>query len=79
MSCPTGKNSYDTKFLAETALIDLHVRRNFLPDQGPQDVYGCEFCGGWHLTSKSASRNERLQKVMDSGELERRQQAQFWE
>lgn len=79
MSCPSKKEIYDTRFLAETALIDLHVRRNFPPDQGPQNVYQCEFCGMWHLTSKSLIRNDRLQKMIDSGELRRKQQARQWE
>ncbi|SMO39640.1 hypothetical protein [Gracilimonas mengyeensis] len=79
MHCSTGKNQYPTKFLAETALIEIHIERNFPPDQGPQDVYKCEFCGDWHLTSKSPSRNERLQKMIDSGEMRLKQQAKHWE
>ncbi|WP_340105529.1 hypothetical protein [Rhodohalobacter sp. 8-1] len=79
MDCPTGKNVFTTKFLAETALIDIHIHRNFPPDQGPQNVYKCEFCGGWHLTSKSLNRNERLQEMIDSGEMQRKQQARQWE
>ncbi len=79
MNCSTGKNQYSTKYLAETSLIDIHIHRNFLPDQGPQNVYECEFCGEWHLTSKSPQRNERLQEMIDSGEMRRMQQARRWE
>lgn len=77
--CQTGKNQYATKFLAETSLIDIHIHRNFQPDQGPQNVYLCEDCGDWHLTSKTPKRNERLQKMIDSGEMLRKQQARRWE
>ena len=79
MKCSTGKNQYFTKFLAETALIDIHIHRNFPPEMGPQNVYQCEHCGDWHLTSKSPKRNERLQEMIDSGELKRQQQARQWE
>ncbi|MAL16528.1 MAG: hypothetical protein CL670_09865 [Balneola sp.] len=79
MSCSTGKNQYPTKLAAEAALIESHVDRNFPPDQGPQNVYRCEYCGDWHLTSKSPSRNKRLQKMINSGELRLKQQARKWE
>lgn len=78
-NCPSGKNQYATKYLAETSLIDIHIHRNFQPDQGPQNVYHCDICGEWHLTSKSLSRNGRLQEMMDSGELKRKQRARQWE
>ncbi len=78
-NCQSGKNRYTTKSLAETSLIDIHIKRNFRPDQGPQNVYQCEFCGDWHLTSKSLIRNKRLQEMIDSGELQRRQRARQWE
>ena len=79
MNCSTGKNQYSTKFLGETSLIDIHIHRNFLPDQGPQTVYQGEVCGEWHLTSKAPKRNERLQEMIDSGEMQRKQQARRWE
>jgi len=79
MSCPSKKNQYVTNVLAETALIDIHINRNFSEDQGPQNIYQCQFCGDWHLTSKSPTRNERLQEMIDSGEMQRRQQARQWE
>lgn len=79
MSCPTGKIQHATKYLAEHALIDIHIERNFPVDQGPQNVYKCDFCGQWHLTSKSPTRNKQLQKMIDSGELRLKQQARYWE
>ncbi len=79
MKCPTGKNQYSTEFLAEASLIDIHIYRNFQPDQGPQNIYQCEICGDWHLTSKSLKRHDRLQEMIDSGEMRRLQQARRWE
>jgi hypothetical protein len=79
MTCSTGKNRYSTQSLAAEALIEIHIHRNFQPDQGPQNVYQCEFCGDWHLTSKSPARSERLQEMIDSGEMRRQQQARQWE
>ena len=79
MSCPTHKYEYISKELAEDALIDQHIYKGFLPHEGPQDVYECQYCGHWHLTSKSASRNARLQEEMDSGDLRRKQEASKWE
>lgn len=77
MAC--GKNQYMSQDLAETALIDQHIYKGFLPHEGPQNVYECDYCGHWHLTSKSLARNERLQEMIDSGELKRLQTAQRWE
>ena len=79
MKCSTGKYQYMSKELAETALIDQHIYKCFLPHEGPQDVYECDICGYYHLTSKSSSRNERLQEMIDSGEMKKKQEAQRWE
>lgn len=68
-----------SKDLAETALIDQHIYKGFLPHEGPQNVYECDICGYWHLTSKAFSRNEQLQEMIDSGELKKKQEASKWE
>ena len=65
--------------LAETALIDQHIYKGFAPHEGPQAVYECTHCHHWHLTSKAPARNARLQEMIDSGELRRRQEASRWE
>ena len=78
MSCPTGKYEYISRELAEDALIDQHIYKGFLPHEGPQDVYECNICGYWHLTSQGG-RNARLQEEIDSGELKRKQTASRWE
>lgn len=79
MSCPTHKYQYLSQDLAETALIDQHIYKGFAPHEGPQNVYECDICGYWHLTSKNAERSARLQEMIDSGELKRKQEASRWE
>ncbi|WP_420385404.1 hypothetical protein [Roseivirga sp.] len=79
MKCSSGKYQYMSEDLAETALIDQHIYKGFLPHEGPQNVYECQTCGYWHLTSKAPSRNERLQEMIDSGEMKRKQVASRWE
>ena len=79
MPCSTHKYEYMSRDLAETALIDQHVYKNFLPHEGPQNIYECDLCGAWHFTSKSPERNAALQELIDSGELKRRQELSKWE
>ena len=79
MACSTHKYEYISKELAEDALIDQHIYKGFLPHEGPQDVYECNICGYWHLSSKGGTRNARLQEEIDSGELKRKQTASRWE
>ncbi len=66
MSCSTKKNEYDTIEAAEVALIDTRIR--FLGNAAV-NVYQCEICGLWHLTSKGVV-NVKLQEMIDSGALE---------
>lgn len=79
MACSTHKYEYISSDLAEVALVDQHIYKGFDPHQGPQNVYECDVCGAWHLTSKSDARNERLQSMIDSGELKKKQEASRWE
>jgi len=79
MSCSTRKYEYYTQDLAETALIDQHIYKGFQAHEGPQNVYECDHCGAWHLTSKASERNVRLQELIDSGEMKRKQEVSRWE
>lgn len=45
----TGKLRYRTQTSAEHALAHLLLH---VPGQIPCRAYPCEFCDGWHLTSK---------------------------
>ncbi|MCO4818882.1 MAG: hypothetical protein KC517_04605 [Bacteroidetes bacterium] len=66
MTCSTKKNEYDTIEAAEVALIDTRIR--FLGNAAV-NVYQCEICGLWHLTSRGVV-NVKLQEMIDSGALE---------
>ena len=66
MTCSTKKNEYDTIEAAEVALIDTRIR--FLGNAAV-NVYQCEICGLWHLTSRGVV-NVKLQEMVDSGALE---------
>lgn len=79
MKCSTGKYQYMSQDLAETALIDQHIYKGFLPHEGPQNVYECQNCGYWHLTSKATEQNPRLAEMIASGEMKRKQEASKWE
>jgi len=79
MRCPSSKIQYDSQHLAETALIDQHIYKGFAEHQGPQNVYECRDCGYWHMTSRNSERLPRLQEMIDSGEMRKKQQASQWE
>ena len=66
MSCPSKKKEHYTIEAAEGALIDARIR---FVGNSAVNVYECEHCGNWHLTSKGAL-NIKLQEMIDSGSLE---------
>ena len=66
--CPSGKTSYQSRSLAEDALIDSWIRHNYSPGNGPSDVYSCEDCGEFHFTSKG-NMNARLKAAWADGSI----------
>jgi hypothetical protein len=72
--CPSGKVSYQSRALAEDALIDSWIRNNFSPGQGPVDVYTCDDCGDFHFTSKG-NMNARLKAEWDNGSIAKNRRA----
>jgi hypothetical protein len=77
IKCPTGKRVYITEILAEDALIDAHSRNNYA-GTGPINIYRCEDCGYYHLTSKGKM-NEKLAQQIANGKIKRQQDANQWE
>ena len=73
-NCASKKIEYLSKELAEDALIDQHVRKNFNAGDGPLNVYLCDHCHHWHLTS-SGNLNGRLKQELESGKLKLKQRA----
>lgn len=76
MPCPSGKNQYLSQAIAEDALIEARTRHGD-ERSGPVNVYLCEECGQWHLTSKGGM-NQRLADYMRSGKLKLNQEANRW-
>lgn len=72
--CPSGKVSYQSRTLAEDALIDSWIRNNFSLGSGPVDVYACDDCGDFHFTSKG-NRNARLKTEWDNGSIAKSRRA----
>ncbi len=52
--------------MAIEALIQWHIRNSPGGTDGPKNVYECEECGNWHLTSKGMNHS----KLRDSEILE---------
>lgn len=52
-TCPTGKNKYRTRGLAQAELVGTVIAKN-RGDQRRHErrVYECPMCFGWHLTSQ---------------------------
>jgi hypothetical protein len=73
MACT--KKTYQTENLALEALIEARTR--FVQNTS-NNVYRCEECGNWHLTSKGEV-SPKLQKMMQNGSLERSRLAYYWE
>ena len=48
MNCPSGKRVLLNELDAEDALVESRVKSQ----AGALNIYKCEFCNYWHLTSK---------------------------
>lgn len=77
-SCITGKRGYPTLELAEEALIGAWIAFEYGKGSGPINVYQCDECGDFHLTSKGEM-NTRLKSLIDSGEIAKQKLARSWE
>lgn len=51
VKCTSGKTIFQSKELAEEALIQNHIRNNHRAGSGPINVYECNDCQNWHFTS----------------------------
>jgi hypothetical protein len=66
MKCATNKKSYRDETTAEAALIETRIR--FVGNTAV-NVYQCDDCNDWHLTSLGQI-NERLEEMIETGELD---------
>lgn len=78
LTCATGKRLYETLVLAEDALIESWSRNVYQAGAAPVAIYQCDDCGYFHFTSKGEM-NEKLQEALESGEVEKRRRAFYWE
>jgi hypothetical protein len=77
-TCTTHKRCHPTYDLAEEALIGAHIAYNYGKGSRPVNVYQCDQCGQYHLTSQGEV-NARLQKMLDEGEIQKQKEANWWE
>lgn len=75
--CASGKRVYDSAVLAEQALVDLQGRNDYREGTGPVGVYCCQFCGGYHLTSKGPE-NIFLSTQLKDGKIRLQREANKW-
>jgi len=74
--CSTQKVCYDSKEIAEEALLQNHAKNNYAEGQGPINVYECDICGCYHFTSKGST-HPILKK--QKGRIDRLREANYWE
>ena len=77
VKCVSNKKAYQTKEIAEDALIDTHMNFEFRAGDGPIAVYLCEDCGYYHFTSR-APMNQRLSDMIKSGKVNKQREANAW-
>lgn len=77
-TCSTGKRAFFDEEAAIEALIQSKIDHHHKIDQGAINVYRCEFCNEWHLTSKG-----ELHKVLNEPQvlsrIKRGQTGRYWE
>jgi hypothetical protein len=77
-TCPSRKKIFFTAEIAEDALIDARARYDYAGGEGPINVYQCEDCGYFHLTSKGTI-NPRLAQSQRDGKLDLKKAGDQWE
>ena len=77
IKCSTNKKVYLTLELAEEALVQAHTRVDYRKGDGPMNVYRCDDCGYFHLTSQGQM-NERLLQEYKNGNIGRQKLADQW-
>jgi hypothetical protein len=75
--CPTGKIVYGSESLAEEALIELWTKNEYPQNRGPMNVYRCDDCGLWHMTSQGQM-NSKLAQYLSSNKGRINKEASNW-
>lgn len=77
IKCISHKKTYPSQEIAEDALIEAHTHFDYGTRSGPVNVYQCDDCGHYHLTSQGTM-NARLAQLIKEGTLQRQKEAQHW-
>lgn len=75
MSKCKSKRGFDTEDLAIGALIQAHIR---FENTTVTNVYQCEDCSLWHLTSKNEPHPDLIE-AKESGLIKKERNAYNWE
>lgn len=76
MKCVTNKVCYDTKELAEDALIEHRSRHYHNENSGPINVYECRDCGTYHFTSQGEI-SDLIKE--NKSKIDANREANYWE
>ncbi|MBK5278140.1 MAG: hypothetical protein JJE09_04675 [Bacteroidia bacterium] len=68
---------YPSREIAEDALIEARTQFEYKANQGPIDVYMCEDCGYYHLTSQGKM-NDKLATQLKDGKIKLQKEANQW-
>ncbi|MEL7005882.1 MAG: hypothetical protein AAFN93_24610 [Bacteroidota bacterium] len=77
-TCVTNKRCYDSREIAEEALIENRSRYHHSSKSGPINVYLCELCGCYHFTSKG-EQSDILKSQESKKRIDLQREANFWE
>jgi hypothetical protein len=77
MKCASGKRVFLSREDARMALIDAHTRYEYGQGKAPVNVYECDECGHFHLTSKGEM-DTNLAAHLAEGKISREKTANLW-
>gem|GEM_PF-204914 len=75
--CVSGKRLYPTEMVAEDVLIELWNKNDYPRDHAPVNVYRCDDCGYYHLTSRGPM-NQRLAQYLSTNKARIEKEATKW-
>ena len=75
--CPSGKIVYDSEALGEEALIELWTKFSYPSNSGPMNIYRCDECGLYHMTSRGPM-NTKLAQYLSSEKGRINKEASIW-
>jgi hypothetical protein len=76
-TCETKKKIYPSAAVAEDALISAWTAYDYRNQNGPIDVYLCDICRNYHLTSKGEM-NKKLAEYLSSPQWKKDVEANRW-